>query len=90
MDILEPASLTSWEKPGEAEYATPPSFFPSVFHLVRPPPASHRKMSDMVGFTKFSKKQAKAFAQGRPMTPGGTRLAEEPYDVHLPAVRDVP
>jgi hypothetical protein len=44
----------------------------------------------MVGFTKFSKKQAKAFATGRPMTPGGTRLAEEPYDVKLPGVWRAP
>ncbi len=43
-------------------------------------------MKEFVGFTKFSKKQAKVFAAGKPMTPGGTRLATEPLVVELPGV----
>ena len=64
VDILEPASLTSWSTPEEAD------------NLVA-----------RTAFANFSKVQAKKFAGGKPMTPSGTRLAEEPYHVDLPAVR---
>ncbi len=34
----------------------------------------------------FSKVQARKLAQGKPMTPGGTRLVTEPFDKALPGV----
>ena len=44
-------------------------------------------MKEMMGFTKFSRRQAKVYAEGKPMTPSGTRLMEEPFNVALPGVR---
>ncbi len=64
VDILEPASLTSWSTTEEAD------------NLVA-----------RTAFSNFSRVQAVKFAAGKPMTPGRTRLAEEPYDVELPKVR---
>lgn len=61
VDILAPASLTTWASTKEAE-----------------------NLEERTAFSNFSKVQASKFAAGRPMTPGGTRLAAEPYFVDLP------